>query len=442
MKSAIPNSNNRLQKHTYFQDISILGLSTFFNSGLAFLISVFLARNIEPESYGLFLSSIALITLFIPFAHLGITQLWLKKVGELGWEAEKIFYPSIKIIGQCLIISILTIIFWAFIGPHSDTQTYVIGVMSFHLIGFIVLELVITKYQLEGKYNQLALAQIFPNLLRIFLIAFIYSIFQNSISIYLIVNIYFLSSIIILIFFIKDIIIIARGKISLAHFKKKNNFNLKFSFWEIINESYPFALAGFFHFIYYQSDIVLVKYLASDLDAAYYGVSVLIFSATMLIPTVMYQKYLMPKIHRWINHEKKLFLVFNQKGNLFMASVGMIFFLLIILNSHNIILTFFGLNYFNSIEILEVLSFAIPVVFVSANLGSSLGSRNMIKKKAKIMGFVAIINIFLNISLIPKLGSIGAAYATLASNIVLLALYAFQNYKLVSKIRREISSEK
>ena len=77
-------------------------------------------------------------------------------------------------------------------------------------------------------------------------------------------------------YFFKDFLIYLTD-FDLKNHHDKNESQLKLSQKQIIKSSVPFALAGFFHFIYYQSDIILVKYLSSNSQAGYYSSAVLIF---------------------------------------------------------------------------------------------------------------------------------------------------------------------
>src|SRR3546814_5217311 len=63
---------------------------------------------------------------------------------------------------------------------------------------------------------------------------------------------------------------------------------------------------------------------SSDLDeaAVVYNVAFVIMSAVYLIPSVIYQKFLLPKIHIWANHDQETFVKAYEKGRLFMFLTG------------------------------------------------------------------------------------------------------------------------
>tara|TARA_B100000212_G_C27350933_1_gene523588 strand:- start:103 stop:1419 length:1317 start_codon:yes stop_codon:yes gene_type:complete len=423
--------NNFLKKNTSLFEFIVTGISTLLNSILSFVVGVIIARNLQPDMYGFFASTLATVTLFFSFSHLGIAQFWLKKAGKFGWRVRNLFHPSILIVLKSTSLSILILILIGTLVSHNNSERFVTILLSFHLIGLTTVELLVAKYQLEQKYDRLALFQLVPNLLRFLFILVIFYVF-NHISIFTIALIYFIVSIISPIIFLKDFNDLSHGKIDFKNHYDKNESNLKLSKKQIINSSIPFALAGFFHFIYYQSDIILVKYLSSNSQAGYYSSAVLIFSSIMLIPTVIYQKYLMPKIHFWFNYDKSFFVNFFKKFSLYMFIIGTMFFLLVYFNAEKIILFVFGKNYFDSIHLIKLLSISLPISFLSANLGATLVTGKTIRKKARIMGFIAITNILLNLILIPFFDAQGAAYATLICNVLLFIIYFFESNKLMS----------
>lgn len=422
--------NNIFKKYTSLFEFIVMGMSTLLNSTLSFIVGIIIARNLQPDTYGFFASTLATVTLFFSFSHLGIAQFWLKKTGKFGWRVRNLFYPSMLIVLKSMFLSILTIILIGVFVSHNDSEKFATILLSFHLIGLTTVELLVAKYQLEQKYDRIALFQLVPNLIRLIFILVIFYVF-NHISILTIACTYFIVSIITPIIFWKDFANLSYGKIDLKNHHDKNESQLKLSQKQIIKSSVPFALAGFFHFIYYQSDIILVKYLSSNSQAGYYSGAVLIFSSIMLIPTVIYQKYLMPKIHFWFNHDKSFFVNFFKKSSVYMFIIGTMFFLLVYFNAEKIILFVFGKNYFDSIHLIKLLSISLPISFLSANLGATLVTDKTIRKKAKIMGFIAITNIFLNLMLIPSFDAKGAAYATLICNVLLFVFYFLESNKFM-----------
>ena len=105
------------------------------------------------------------------------------------------------IVLKSIFLSILTIILIGVFVSHNDSEKFATILLSFHLIGLTTVELLVAKYQLEQKYDRIALFQLVPNLIRL-IFSFIFYVF-NHISILTIACTYFIVSIITPIIFSK-----------------------------------------------------------------------------------------------------------------------------------------------------------------------------------------------------------------------------------------------
>src|SRR3546814_6954827 len=100
---------------------------------------------------------------------------------------------------------------------------------------------------------------------------------------------------------------------------------------------------------------------SSDLDeaAVVYNVAFVIMSAVYLIPSVIYQKFLLPKIHIWANHDQETFVKAYEKGRLFMFLTGIEAILFVELLSPVIISILFGKKYAEAHDLLSILAIGI-----------------------------------------------------------------------------------
>jgi O-antigen/teichoic acid export membrane protein len=198
-----------------------------------------------------------------------------------------------------------------------------------------------------------------------------------------------------------------------------------------MNNAWPFGLAAFFYLIYYQSNIILLKYLIGDEAAGIYNVAFTVMAAVYLLPGVIYQKYLLPKIHRWANHDTQKFYEVYRYGIKAMFTLGIVAMIGIWLTAFWAIPLLFGKKYVDAVSLLNILALSAPIIFLAFNSGATLVTKENMLRKVKYMGYVAILNILLNITLIPLYNTSGAAIATVLSNSVLLYLYSFGTKKYV-----------
>jgi len=420
-------SNNKSIK-----TILLLWFGSLAGVGFGFLVQVILARYLGPSGFGVFSTAFSLAAIFIPLAGFGISQYWLKEFGKDGYLAIGQVSPSLKliVINTTLIISLIAL--WGLFGPHEDPLKYTILIMSFYVAGPVLLELMAIKLQLEEKYTKVALLQIAPHLFRFCLILAILLLADSYLTIINIAFVYVLVSIFLVVFGIIMMLKFAEGVVDLKGHKSFSNIESSelVQIKHIIHGSWPFALAGVFQFIYFQSDIILLNYMVgSEVAGIYYSAFIVI--VLVAFPSVVYQKFFLPKIHRWANHDHDLFYKFFKRGNVVMLVLGLLAMVVVWLLAPYAVPILFGKEYGHSIELLYILSASLPVVFFASSPGAALSTKNHMRTKVKIMAMVAIFNIILNIVLIPSYGSVGAAIATVLSNFTLALFYYFISMKKV-----------
>jgi O-antigen/teichoic acid export membrane protein len=103
--------------------------------------------------------------------------------------------------------------------------------------------------------------------------------------------------------------------------------------------------------------------------------------------------------------------------------LGVITAVAILISVSWIIPLLFGTAYQGAVGLLSVLAFCAPLRFLASSVGSTLVTQEHMHRKNVYMGMVAILNLLLNMLLIPIYSVMGAAIATLLSEAALIALY-------------------
>lgn len=407
------------------KSLSLLWLGSLLGSGSTFVVYIILARELGAEEFGLFGSMISLVTIFSILAGFGVAQAWLKLFGKDGWNAIKWIKPSIKYTLLTTLLVLVMIYIWAFIGPHDDKSKNVLLFLSFFVLGKISIELIAAKLQLEERYEFLSLIQILPNFIRLLAVSILVYILTFDIDVIDVSMVYAIVGFIFLFVGIKQLQQMKKGIFKLKGHGNKifENYNALVKTKDVFSEAWPFGMASVFAFVYVQSDIIMVKYISGDLEAGYYNVSFVVMTSIMVFPAVLYNKFLLPKYHRWANHDREKFYMAYKKGNQAMLISGTFIMALILLFSSWGIPFVFGSEYQNSIILVDILAITVPVYFIAYSVGATLVTKNHMRLKIKLMGIVAITNIILNLILIPMYNALGASIATLISNIILMLLY-------------------
>ena len=400
-------------------------MGSLIGSGSSFLIYIVVAREIGPKSFGLFSSALATVNIFSLIAGFGVSQSWLKLFGREGWGGTRWIKPSIKFVILTLILITIGLYILADLPFQDPVSAKLLIILSFYVYGFISVELVASKLQLEESYNYLALWQSSPNLLRLIVILLGMYFLSAKLDVYGIAIIYASVGLLVLLFAIPHLHRMSKGTFNLKGHgvQNKSSYNKPISVLQVFREAWPFGMANLFAFIYVQSDIIMVKYLSGDEEAGYYNVGYVILTAILVIPTIMFGKFLLPKYHRWSNQDTQKFYMVYKRGNAIMIGTGLLAMVGVLLVSNILIPIIFGQAYEASVPMVNILAFSIPISFLAYSVGATLVTNEHMKLKVILMGLVAVINIVCNLLLIPIYEAKGAAIATVGSNFVLLLFY-------------------
>ena len=415
LKKALPN-------------LSFLFITGVLSSIFIFSTQVFLARQLNVSGYGLFVSALATITLLAPLSVFGISHVWLKLYGVEGIQANRWLKVSQKLLLITLTITILIIIFWSYLGPHSsDFRIILLGLLPL-VISHLLIELVNTRFQLEGRYGALGLWQNLTHLLRFLFVLVGFTLFFSPFEVKQVVVGYSLISIFVSIFGYLLLLPMLKGAINLDILGSETSeltgqYSDTLSISKVFSQSLPFGLAGIFYLIYLQSDLIFLKYLVDETATGIYAAAFAVMLAIYFIPGVIYQKYLLPKIHGWASHDTNMLLKIFQAGNGLMLLLGLFIFVFVFTLSPHLIPLIFGEAYEEASSVLLILSICIPIRFLATSVESPLFTKDLMKWKTQSMGFAALLNIILNFILIPQFSFYGAALATLVSELVLVILY-------------------
>lgn len=407
-----------------FGPVSLLWLSSLGAAAVAFLTQVFLARTLPLNEFGEFAASMATITLVAPMAAFGVPALWLRLFGAEGWGARRWLLPSAKFATLTTAISLATLALWAQVGAHDATSRHLLIGLAPLVISQALVELVASKFQLEEHYRLLAVWHAAQHLARLALVLIVAAVVSPQYLLHAVVASYAavaVATIILALFTLRPMI---RGNFHLrGHPAAPAQVEEAPSLARVAKSAWPFGLAGLFYMIYFQSDIIILERLSGNEQAAIYNVAFMMIAAIYILPAVLYQKFLLPKVHRWASHDRPKFNAVYRSGSMLMLIAGILVAATGFLVLPLLVPLLFGEAYSESVPILLVLLLCVPLRFAATSVGSTLVTDNHMRRKVVYMGASALLNLALNFSLIPHFGPIGAAAATLASEALLLVLY-------------------
>jgi len=413
-------------KGAAIKSIMVLWIGSLGGGLLAFLNQVAQARVLGPADYGTFAAALGMVTLVSPLASFGVGGLWLRLFGLEGWGARRWLGVSLRYALISTALVLIATLVWAAAGPHDPQTRRAIAILSLFILGQASLELVSSLLQLEGKYRQLAAWQFMPHLLRLLLLGALILAARALVTPDAVAIIYSSIGAAMAVFGAVMIRRIAGDGFGLVGHgpapdgpRPKAGATMR----EVVAQAWPFGVGSVFYLIYFQSDIVLLKYMRGDEAAGIYSVAATVMAAAYMLPAVVYQKFLLPKLHRWAVHDRARFRRAYDTGNRIMIGLGVATMAALMLAADIAVPLLFGRSYDSSIHVLYVLAISAPLRFLSTSIGAALVTHDYMRRKVVFMAIAASANVILNVGSVPTYGVMGAAVSTLMSEALLAMLY-------------------
>lgn len=213
--------------------------------------------------------------------------------------------------------------------------------------------------------------------------------------------------------------------ISLIFFKKYFNKNIFKNFSKplikpLLTIAWPFAFFAILGSIMANTDIVMLGLIKDSTEVGYYAASQRIVAFLIIIPGLITSSIL-PTLAKQINDKEKI-------KNVLHSSIKIIYILSIpivmggLIISSDFILKLFGSEYTPAIPMFKISLLSILFIFPALIFNSIIFIFDKHKSIIKISLIGTILNVLINILLIPKYGGVGSSIATLVSEIVIMLL--------------------
>ncbi|MEI7777730.1 MAG: flippase [bacterium] len=386
----------------YFKNTGWLFFGRVFMLGISFFVGAYIARYLGPSNYGLLNYVVSFVGLFAFLASFGVESIVSREIIKDHSKKDEIIGTAfyIKLTGSLIAIASVFLV-----SIFITKDIFTLGLIWLFSLNFIpqsfnILE---TYFQSQVLSKKVVFAQIISNLVSTLLK--IICLTQNK-------GIFWLT----VIFIIETSVYAA---LLLFSFRKFGNHIRKWRFnkniaLSLLRDSWPLMLSAIAISIYMDIDQVMIKNMLGNEQAGIYAVAVKLSEVWYFIPSIICAS-VFPAIVNAMKTSKELFESRLKKlyFTMFWLSFGIASFMTIF--SRPIVEILFGNKYLESILTLQI--------YVWAGIGVSLGiaiGQYIIANNLTRIGFLntalgAVLNILLNLILIPKIGIEGGAIATVIS---------------------------
>jgi len=191
----------------------------------------------------------------------------------------------------------------------------------------------------------------------------------------------------------------------------------------ILREALPLMFVSFFTLIYFRVDILMLTFLKGDYEVGIYSAAYRLMEGAMLVPAAFMTAFF-PGLVRAAENGTIAFSATFKKGLIVLATAGFVLAAILVLGAEIVISLFWGIRYLGAVPVLHLLAVALLVIHFNYLITQSAIALNTERVYAGAVTIAAFFNIVLNFVLIRPYGAIGAAVATIVTELFLgLALF-------------------
>jgi O-antigen/teichoic acid export membrane protein len=387
--------------------------SVFYNSSitivrqiLSLIIGLFaitiIARMLGPEKQGQYTLAILLPTILYTFFNSGLSISTVYFIGQNKYSDSEVFHSNffISILLSLISISVGLIIVYFLSDYFFANISFKLLLYVLMIIPLIFIQKILQSF-LHSKEN-------FSKLNLVVILNQLGLLFFSLLFIWLL-NLSVLGAV--LSFACTQLLMAI-----VSYFIIKKEYNLAFSLnfsASYLKESLVFGLKGhasnILTFLSYRVDVFLIAYFIDDVSVGIYSIAVLLVERVWLIPQAVSSVLFARISNLKTDLEKTNFTAFASRNTLFLTSISGI---VLAIFSPWLIGILFGAEFNQSVTPFIYMIPGVILFSLSKILANDFVGRGFPQVNSYIALVVALVNIVLNIVLIPDFGLKGAAIAT------------------------------
>ena len=363
------------------------------------------------DGFGKYSTVLAFFAFFSALADLGLSSVTAREISREGADESKILSKILSLrLTSSFIVFLLAPFLVVFFNYSSDLK---IGI----LIGAGAILFSTLSLMLNGIFQKRVAMD------KVALTEFLGKLFQVSLVIFVVrADLGFLA--------VTSTLLASLSFNALVVFFLSRRFvkfspEIDFAYWKMfLHESLPMGVTAIITFTYFKMDTILLSLLQTNSHVGIYNVAYKVMENLIFFPAML-AGLILPLLSRFIYTNRERFEEIADKT----FKVFVIIVVPIIAGtwflSGDIIRIVSGSNFSESAPVLRVLIFALAFIFFGNYFNMLLVVGNAQKKLMQTLFFVAIFNLLLNAFLIPRFSYMGAAYASLLTEMFVVILTSF-----------------
>ncbi len=384
---------------------------------LGFFITIYTARYLGVGNFGILSLALSITGIFVMFTDLGLGTLIVREIARDKSVADR-YISNIALMK--ILLSILTlgmIVLTVKILGYNDAVKNVIYIITFSIMIGTFTGFLAAIFQANEKMVHILISNILTS------VAMLVGTF---IGIYYKLDLNFFAAL----YIIANTLIFAYIFIIYIRTFSLPKIEIDLSLWKpTLKEAWPFGITSLSAMLYTYIDSIMLSVMQGTEAVGLYSAAYRIMLIMLFIPNAV-NLAIFPVMSQYYTSSKDSLKMVHERYFKYMILLGIPIGAGTTILADKIILMIFGQGFTQSIIVLQILIWTIVLTFAGASFVQLLQSTNKQLIITKISGICVAVNIVINLILIPKYSYIGASFATLITEILLVGYIILTSYKL------------
>lgn len=374
---------------------------------MGFIGLVLLMRFLPVSEYGKYIYIVEFISIFAFFSDGGFTQHIIKEASLSPESAHSIYSKAQS--AQIIISGIMLILILLIAYPTNSKQDfYFLTIFGSSMVISAFFAPMLAILIAAGRKDLIFYKDVTVSIFRLLYIV-------SGIIIKAPVEFFiwsgFINCVILLLFFL--------------HIRHRKHFTFLFIGKINLAGSIPFIRGGLLftilmaaNILYNKIDVIMLEKMLGSAEVGFYSGATRFIYPFMFISSA-FMTAIFPSLVKHSNDGNK-FKSIQYLGLYYLGGIGVSLSTFLYFAATFIFHTFFHNKFDDSIPVFKVLVWYLAIVFIYGSISNNLVAKNKVKFLVYLNLIMMIVNIFLNLLLIPKLGAKGAAIATIICELMIL----------------------
>ena len=382
---------------------------------ISLVIIGLITRFLGESGFGDYATILAFVYIFTVFADLGLYSIVVREISREGADEEKIINNALTLRMAAGLIILGSAYFVSLFFPYSSQVQIGIAITA---AGFWFLsncQVLMGLFQKYLRLDKVALAELAG---RIIQLAAVWIVIYYPAEIFGDTPLYGIVSALALGAILNFLIILY---FTSGYLKLKPRFN--FSYWKyLLKQSFSLAVSAILVMIYFKLDTIFLSVMKTSESVGIYSLSYKILESLIFFPA-MVVGLTMPLMSKTFSADRQKFYSIVQRTLNFLVVIIVPLVVGTLFASEKIIRLVGGAEGFaDSPMVLNILVFAIAMIFLGALFSNVIIAANKQKFLAQIYFLGAVVNVIANFIFIPKYSYYGAAATTVLTELLVTAL--------------------